>query len=272
MLLGQRAQLPQEGVRGRNDSGLALDRLQHDRRGLGADQRPHRLRIVEPGLGKARHLRRVDGIPAGFAGGRHGGQGAAVKGIFEGNDLERALAMLAAPFAGQLDGPFVGLGSGIGEKDPVENRATDEALGQFHGRRIVEGGAGIDEPGGLVGQGACDGRVAVAQAVDRPALDEIEVAFAGLVREPGTLAAGHDDFGPGCDPHEAVGLVRRKVGALCSHIRSLSSGPCRAMASVRDGGAGRCQRTAGNRARTSDCSPGGPRVRGRALPRRRCRA
>jgi hypothetical protein len=59
-----------------------------------------------------------------------------------------------------------------------------------------------------------DQRRAVAQAVDGPALHEVQVALAAFVSEPGALAFDKDRLWPAGDGDEGVSGVAHGVGCV----------------------------------------------------------
>ena len=86
---------------------------------------------------------------------------------------------------------------------PEVRSGAASSLGQPQRRLVVEGRARRDEGAGLRGEGVHHRGRAVAQAVDRPALDEVEIALAGVVDEPGPSALDEDDLRPLGDLHQA---------------------------------------------------------------------
>src|SRR5262252_1985540 len=217
---GEGTELAQELHGGRQHTRLALYGLQHHRHGLLIDERLNGCDVVQGCLGEAVHLRSEHRVPARLAACRHGGEGAAVEAVVEGDDLERAAFGLPSPLAGELDGAFVRLRPGIGEEHTLEARVPGEERGQPQGRLIVEGGARRDELARLRGESARDGRRTVAEARDGPALDEVEIALARVVGEPGPLTLDEDDLRPLGDVHEA-----REVERVLRHGRDHDSQP-----------------------------------------------
>src|SRR5690606_35407032 len=63
---------------------------------------------------------------------------------------------------------------------------------------------GVHQLVGLLDQGFFHGRVAVAQRVDRPALDKVQISPAGMVLQPGTLTSHEHEVRAGSDLHEGV--------------------------------------------------------------------
>jgi hypothetical protein len=105
VLLGQRAQLLQELIGCRPDAGFALDRLQHHGDRVVRDQRLHRIEVVELGFPEARYFRLEQRLERLLARRRHGGERAAVKAAFEGDDFERAVLVFRAVFRASLMAP-----------------------------------------------------------------------------------------------------------------------------------------------------------------------
>jgi hypothetical protein len=204
MLVAQCPQPAHEIRRGGDDAGLALDRFQHDGDGVGVDPLPHRFEVVQHRFRKTRYLGREQAVPARFAAGRHGGQGAAVKAVDEGDDFERAVLVQLPPFPRQLDRAFVGLGAGTAEEDVIEAAVLGEQLRQFQRRCVVEGRAGVDQGFRLIRQRPGHRRRRMAEAVHRPALHPVEVALAGVVIEIRASATDKDQVRAGRDGHQTV--------------------------------------------------------------------
>ena len=72
---------------------------------------------------------------------------------------------------------------------------------------VVVGRTAVDELAGLGAQRLHDHRVAMTQAVDRPALDEVEILAPLAVAQPGTGALHHDDGRARGDLHEVADVV-----------------------------------------------------------------
>src|SRR5579859_7768851 len=104
-----------------------------------------------------------------------------MKGILQGNDLVGAAFVAGAPFAGKLDRAFIGLAPAVGEKHFLEAAVLDDALGEAYRRLVVESRAGRDQLARLVQQGLRYERRAMAQAIDCPALHEVEIALAFVI-------------------------------------------------------------------------------------------
>ena len=88
----------------------------------------------------------------------------------------------------QLDGPFVGLGAAVGEKDPVRKGQAHQRLRQFHhGRGVIDVGD-VHQLRQLGRRGPGDLRVGVAQVAHRQPGHEVEVFLAGIVPHPAAFA------------------------------------------------------------------------------------
>ncbi len=208
---GELPQGAQEVRRGRHHAAFALHRLQHHRHGGGADAGLHRFEIVQRRPRKAGHLRREKPVPARLAAGRHGGQRAAVKAIVEGDDLVGAALVPLAPFACQLDGALIGLGAAAGEEHPVKAGVRHQPLRQSRRGHVEKGRARVDQLCRLFGQGLLDLRRAMAEAIHRPALHEIQIALAAMVRQPGALAAHEKQIRALGDPHQGISGGGRRL-------------------------------------------------------------
>src|SRR5690606_8595646 len=77
------------------------------------------------------------------------------------------------------------------------------ALGQFHGRPVVVGRRGVDQLARLLFQRPAHGRMAMAETVYRPSLDEIQVSLAGVILEPRTFASHEDKLRTRNDIHQS---------------------------------------------------------------------
>ena len=182
--LRERPQFLQELIGRGPDAGFALDRLQHHGNRLLRDQLLDGGEIVELCLWKARHLRFEQRLERLLARRRHGRERAAVKTALEGDDFVRAAFMQRAVFAREFYGAFVGFSAGIGEKHPVEATIVDQRFRQLQADRVVVSGAWRQQQLCLRGESVGHGRRRMAEAIHRPALDEIEIAFAGIVPQP----------------------------------------------------------------------------------------
>src|ERR1700676_4435227 len=97
---------------------------------------------------------------------------------FDSDDFVRAVLVRGAVFAGQLYRAFVGFCAGIGEEHLVEAAVIDQSLCQLEAWAVVEGRAWRQQQFYLCCERLCDDGRRVANAVDRPTLDKIEIALA----------------------------------------------------------------------------------------------
>lgn len=170
---------------GRYDGAvLALDRFQDHQGGVGGDGGPQRVRVP---VRHMRHLagQRQEGVAfAGLPGEGEGAQGAAVEAALGGDHVAPA----GAP--PDLESGLDGLRAGVGEEDLAgAAEELEEPFGELDGRLGDEEVGDVAEGGDLVGDGADDGGVGVAEGVDGDAADEVEVLAAVGVPDPGALAA-----------------------------------------------------------------------------------
>ena len=172
------------GMRRLEHAGLALDRLQHDRDRPRRDGRLDRGKVVQRHLHEAGHLGFIEMLPLRLARCGHRGKRAAVEAVIHGDDLIGAVAMFRAPLARQLDGALVGLGAAVGKEHLMQPAMPRQQIRQPDHLIVVEGGAAVDQSLRLARQRLDDRSRRVAQAVHRPALDEIEIAAAFAVGQP----------------------------------------------------------------------------------------
>src|SRR5437762_12753902 len=140
------------------------------------------MEVVELGLAEAGYFRLEQRLKRLLARRRHGGERAAVKSAFEGDDFESAVLVFCAVFPRELDGALVGLRAGIGEEDLIEAAVLDQRFRKLQARTVVEGGTRRQQQPGLRGERFRNGRRRMAERVDGPALHEVEIALAGVVR------------------------------------------------------------------------------------------
>jgi hypothetical protein len=140
-----------------------------------------------------------------------------VKAAVRGDDLVRAVSMEGAPLAGQLDRALVGLRAAVAKEHVLESARPGDQRGQVRHALVVEGGTAVDQAGRLRPDGVHHDRVAVAQAVDGPALHEVQVRPALGVTQPGAGPLGHDDRRPGGDRHD---VLQRRVHVADPPARS----------------------------------------------------
>ena len=104
-----------------------------------------RVEVAEPRLGKSRHLGLEQSCPLRLAGGRHGGERAAVEGVVEGDDLVGPVTMPRAPFARELDRALVRLGAAVAEEHLVEAAVRGEQPRQARRGRVEKRRAAVDQ-------------------------------------------------------------------------------------------------------------------------------
>ena len=183
------------------DAGLALDRLEQDRRGPVGD------RLGERPLVAVRHegdvaRQRLERLAVGRLGGqRQRAHGAAVEAALGGHDVGAA----GAP--GQLERRLVGLGAGVGEEHlarPPRVEQREQLLGQPDLRLGGEEVRDVAERLELRRHRRDQGRVPVAERVDRDAAEEVDVLLAVGVPDVGALAADQRQLGRPEGVHQAA--------------------------------------------------------------------
>ena len=111
------------------------------------------------------------------------------------HDLVGAAAVDLAPLSRELDGRLVGLRSGRAHEDVIEPGHGRQARGERDVRSVAEGRARVPEPLRLLSKHAGDGGRRMAERVDRPSLDEVEVLAPFAVVDERALAADHHEVG-----------------------------------------------------------------------------
>ena len=184
LLVAGLAQADHELLRGRMDTSLALDRLDHDGDGVLRAGCLERLEIIVRRVGKAvRHRAEADlaGI-ARLARRRHRAERAAVEAHLRRDDVVAVRAVvLDAVLAGHLDHGLVGLGARALEEDLVHANRRADLLSQeslWNRVRIVER---LHDLSSLFLDSLDDLLVAVAGTVDRNACVEVEIRRAVLI-------------------------------------------------------------------------------------------
>jgi hypothetical protein len=127
-----------------------------------------------------------------------------VKAAFEGDDFERTVLVLRAVFPRQLDRAFIGFGARIGEEYLVEAGVGDERVGKLQAGPVVESRARGQQQLGLRRERIGHDSRRMAEAVNRPALHEIEIALAAVVPQIGAVALDEDGRRPGGDVHQCI--------------------------------------------------------------------
>src|ERR1700692_3933905 len=115
-----------------------------------------------------------------------------MKTAFKGDDFVRAVSMHDVVFAGEFYCALVGFGARIGKEHLVEAAVIDQSFCQFEAWAIVEGRAWRQQQLCLRGKRLCDDGRRVAEAIDRPALHEVEIALAAIIPQKRTFAPDED--------------------------------------------------------------------------------
>jgi hypothetical protein len=129
---------------------------------------------------------------------------ASVEAVIQGDDLIGAVAMDLPPLAGELDGALVRLRTAVGEERLIKSAQPGDLLGQRDHRLVIESRAAVDELCCLPRDRIDDRARTMAETIDRPALNEVEIALAGFVRQPAPLPFHeHDGWATG-DVHQGI--------------------------------------------------------------------
>ncbi|MCY1410795.1 hypothetical protein D9M71_261710 [compost metagenome] len=208
-------------LRGRDNTRLALDRLEHDRHGARIHLGVQRRQVIERHLAEARQAR-LAAVARQRVGRRQRAQAAAMAGLAGGDDVVGAVAVQLAPFARQLDRAFAGLGTAVEQVGLVASGTLAQAVDQPQQATAVEARARVDQRLGLVAQRFYQHAGAMAQAVHRATLGEVQIGMPFVVPQPRALAT-HEHlrcaFGAG---HQAFTRQRRHFRQ--DHRRTLGLG------------------------------------------------
>ena len=112
--------------------------------------------------------------------------------------------MQRAVFARELDRALIGFRARIGEEHLVEAAAIDQRLRQLQAGPVVERRARRQQQFCLRRQRFGDDRRRMAEAIDRPALDEIEIALAAVIPQERAFAADEHGRRARGDIHQGV--------------------------------------------------------------------
>src|SRR5438128_12633857 len=96
--------------------------------------------------------------------------------------------MLAAVAPRQLDGRFIGFGAAVTKKHAIRKRMAAKLTRQLGLRQNMIEIGNVDQLARLLLDGAHDGRMAMAQAVNRDSGEKVEVFFSIRVLHPSPLA------------------------------------------------------------------------------------
>ncbi|MNN58150.1 hypothetical protein D3C81_1731820 [compost metagenome] len=160
---------------GRDHSGFALDRLEHDRHGPFIHRRVKRREIIEGNAAEARKLR-LETVDQGRAVRRRNRPQATTMASLVGHDDPRsAAAVPLPPFARQLDRRFARLAAAVEQVRLIAASAVTQALGEIEHAAVMQAETGIDQRLRLRGNGTDQCLGAVAEAVGAAALGEIQI-------------------------------------------------------------------------------------------------
>src|SRR5436190_13398288 len=100
---------------------------------------------------------------------------------FKRDDLVGAIAMPCPEFARELDRALIRLRAGIGEENLIEAAVIHQRFCQLKAGPVVESWTGRQQHLGLSRQRFGYRRRGMAKTIDRPTLDEVEVAPAAVI-------------------------------------------------------------------------------------------
>ena len=164
----------------------------------------HRRQVVVRDADEALHQGLEAGLDLAIAGGGEGRQGAAVEAVLHDQDGGLLDPPLVTVKPGQLDGGLVGLGPGVAEEDPVHARQGGQAGPKLGlGGDLVEIG-GMHQATRLIAEGLPHRGMGMAQAADGDARQGVEIAFTGLVPQPGARAVGEGDRQAPVGRHQGI--------------------------------------------------------------------
>ena len=150
------------------------------------------VQIVERNVPEAGHHRLKTFFDFVLAGGGDAGERPAVKGIRRRQNFKPAFVV--AEFARELEQAFVRLRAAVGEKAFARADAFDE----FGGEPALRLGEikirDVDQLFRLLDERLGDGRMRVAEAADGDAAAEIQIAFAGDIKNVAARAVAQDEF------------------------------------------------------------------------------
>ena len=194
--VADRAQALEESRRHHMDAAFALDRLDHDRRGLVRDGLLHQIEIagsdgVEPHVRpQPLHVFRV-------ASGEGARQRAAVKGALERDDaIAFGMAGNVVVTPRHLEGAFAGFHPGIAEEHGVGKGVGDQPLGQMLLPRHAVEIRGMPQFPCLLGQRRHQSGIGVTEGVHRNAGPEVQITSPVLGEKVATFAPDERDIRP----------------------------------------------------------------------------
>ena len=161
-----------------------------------------RCQIVEGNVPEARHHRLETFFHFVLAGGGNARQRPAVKGIGRGQNFKPAFVV--AEFARELEQAFVRLRAAVAEK----NFARADAFHDFGGQPALRLGEikirDVDQFFRLLDERLGDGRMRVAEAIDRDAAAEVEITFARDIKNVAARAVAQHEFKASVAGHDIL--------------------------------------------------------------------
>ena len=133
------------------------------------------------------------GLCLARAGRRKRGERAAMPGLLHDNDLRIVDAALMTVQTCNLDGTFVGLGTGIAEERVIHARQFAQLLRQRGLLRHLNQIGGVDDFAGLLGDGFDEPGVRMTESGYGDTGERVEITLAVGIPEPGALTARKGD-------------------------------------------------------------------------------
>ena len=234
LLIAQTAQA-EEVFRGRGgDAAFALYAFNQYGGGGGGKGFARRIEIVEGNMPEAGDQRLETFLHFLLTGGGDAGEGAPVKGVVSGEDLEAAFVV--AEFAREFVQALVGFRAGVAEEDLAGRKMLYDALGEPALWFVVIEIGDVQEFLGLFREGGGDFRMRMAEGAHGDAAAEVEVAPAIHIPDVAAGTAGEreiearvggqdvfrEEFADGLEliPHD--GRRRRKRGDDFFHLSRAS--------------------------------------------------
>ena len=127
-----------------------------------------------------------------------------MKCVVEGDDFVRTLAVQSTPFTREFYRALICFRATIGKKYPIEPGCGRDHLRKARRRFVVKRRAAVDEGARLLVQGIDNFLWRMAQTVNRPSLNEIEITAALAIGQPGALTGNKHQFRPAGYLHQCV--------------------------------------------------------------------
>ena len=178
-----------EGSRERPDAPFPLHRFRDDGRRRAGNRRQQRVRIVDRDEADVRQQRRERCAVVLVRGDRQRSECAAVKRFFERDDFRSPFAARVPVASRELQARLHGLGAAVAEKRPRQTRQIGETFAELTLERVVEKVRRVEQRLRLLGDGARESRVGVAERRHAYARQQVEVFAAFGVVETYALAA-----------------------------------------------------------------------------------